>query len=615
MAANDPRVRRLQRRHRRYRQWFLLACVGCASALVAGVVGAYQWQYRGRIYPGVAVAQQVAGAMTIPELTAALTTRRDTLLAHGLWLDIGGELVNLPLEVSSSDPDLARVPVEYDLSSAIDAAYRVGRQGSLWSQFVEPLQLRWLGRAVEVPYQMDELTVTGLLHAVLDRRQTPPVPAQLSVTPDGTVTVVAEQDGAVFDYPAALTEIRRRMSQLDASPVSLRLVTVPASIRAAETGLAVVAAQTLLATSTPTLVTGDRRWEISRDTLLAWLEFQREEAPDGAVRLGFRVDLVQQFLAEVAKQVDVAAQDAKFRLENGRVVEFQASRDGLAVDIAATFHGLRQEYLTLQRTEIPLVVVTAPAKVATGDLNDLGIRELLGVGRSNFKGSPKNRRHNIQAGVDSLNGILIAPEEEFSLLQALGAVDGEHGYLRELVIKGDRTTPEFGGGLCQIGTTTFRAALQSGLPITKRQNHSFRVRYYDPPGMDATIYDPAPDFRFLNDTGYTILFLAAIEEDELVFSFYGTKDGRVAEVPTKANILTTTPSGPVRYIETDELKPGEKRLVEKPAPGGTTVFTYKVTYPDGRTNEQVFKSLYRPWPETWLIGKTATPTDETIAAP
>ncbi|TAN78982.1 MAG: hypothetical protein EPN14_06235, partial [Gallionella sp.] len=84
------------------------------------------------------------------------------------------------------------------------------------------------------------------------------------------------------------------------------------------------------------------------------------------------------------------------------------------------------------------------------------------------------------------------------------------------------------------------------------------------------------------------------------------------EVPDKATILSSIASGPVRYIETDELKPGEKKLVEKPAPGGSTVFDYKVTYPDGRVNEQEFKSFYRPWPETWLVGKTPSSTDATL---
>ncbi|TSC76629.1 MAG: hypothetical protein G01um101431_762 [Parcubacteria group bacterium Gr01-1014_31] len=596
-------------RPRRIWRWFLVACVLSASGLMVGVLGAYQWQYRGRVYPGVSVAGQVAGGLPPAELTAALAARRDSLLTHGLWLDLGGELVNLPLEITSSDPDLARVPVQYDLADAVAQAYGVGRGGTLWSQLVEPLRVRWFGLDVQMRYDLDEAVAQELLRSVLSSRETPPRPARLSVE-GGVLRVLPEQDGVLFDYAAATREVKDHLARMDSAPMPMRLVGAPAPFKVAQTADAFAKAQALTQTTTPTLVYGSRRWEVGRGLLLQWLQF--EAGKDGRVRLGFNAAAVAEFLAPVSAVINVTPQDAKFRLENGRVVEFQVNRDGKEVDVPSTTARLVQDYLEAGSSVVRLAVVVAPAKFATGDLNDLGIQELLGVGRSNFGGSPKNRRINIAQGVKSLNGILIAPDEEFSLLKALGPVDAEHGYLPELVIKGDRTTPEFGGGLCQIGTTTFRAAIRSGLPITQRQSHSFRVRYYDPPGMDATIYDPAPDFRFKNDTGRHILFLAEIDGDELVFSFYGTKDGRVAEVPDKAVILSTIPSGPVRYIETDDLKPGEKKLVEKPAPGGTATFHYKVTYPDGRVMEQDFKSTYRPWAETWLVGRTPTGTEAVL---
>jgi len=603
-------------RRRRYWPWFLIACAVCASALLAGTLGTYQWQYQDRIYPGVSVAGQVAGDLTRAQLAALLVARRDVVLQHGLWLDVGGELVNLPLEVTSSDPDLARVPVSYDINSAVVAAYRIGRGGTLWSQLIDPLRLRWLGWDVAVPYTIDAPVLEEILSSVLAERETPPLPARLSVNGSGALELLAERNGVLFDHAEAFASVKRRLASMDTSPIPLRMSTVLPPIASVETVDAFQRAQNLLHTSTPTFVYEEHHWSVDRPTFLTWLEFQRvEEAGSrsrGPVRLGFNTDAVTAFLVPIAKEIDVPPQDAKWRLENDRVVEFQVSRDGISIDLPGTMRRLQEAYLTGVSSEIPIAVQVAPAKIGTADANGMGISELLGVGRSNAAGSPKNRWHNIRIGVNTLNGILIAPDEEFSLLKALGSVDGEHGYLQELVIKGDRTVPEFGGGLCQIGTTVFRAALHSGLPITQRQNHSFRIRYYNPPGMDATIYDPAPDFRFRNDTGRYILFLAEVADTELVFSFYGASDGRKIEVPDRAIILNSIASGPIRYIETDDLKPGEKKLVEKPAPGGNTVFTYRVTYPDGQVNEQEFKSYYRPWPETWLIGKTPSSTDETV---
>jgi vancomycin resistance protein YoaR len=190
------------------------------------------------------------------------------------------------------------------------------------------------------------------------------------------------------------------------------------------------------------------------------------------------------------------------------------------------------------------------------------------------------------------------------LIDALGDIDGVNGYLKELVIKGDRTIPEYGGGLCQIGSTTFRAALWSGLPITARRNHSYRVRYYEPAGMDATIYDPAPDMKFLNDTGYHVLFIARMEGDELVFEFYGTDDGREVTIePNPPSIYNVTKPGPPRYVLTDDLSPGELKRVESSHPGADTYFQYSVKYPDGEVVDEDFYSHYVAWRETWLVGR------------
>ena len=75
------------------------------------------------------------------------------------------------------------------------------------------------------------------------------------------------------------------------------------------------------------------------------------------------------------------------------------------------------------------------------------------------KCSPNNRRHNIAVGVEKFKGVMVAQGATFSFDDNLGPVDGDHGFLPELVIKSDSTVPEFGGGLCQVSTTAFRAAM------------------------------------------------------------------------------------------------------------------------------------------------------------
>ena len=174
------------------------------------------------------------------------------------------------------------------------------------------------------------------------------------------------------------------------------------------------------------------------------------------------------------------------------------------------------------------------------------------------------------------------------------------------MIKGDRTIPEYGGGLCQVATTVFRAAIAAGLPIAERKNHAYRVVYYEPAGKDATIYLPKPDLKFTNDTGEHILIQSRIEGDELFFDFWGTKDGRVT-FQSDSVIYNIKPTGPTIYIETEDLKPDQKNCIESAHAGADAYFDYKVTYPSGEIKEERFSSHYVPWPAKCLIGKQPTP--------
>ncbi|TSA46411.1 hypothetical protein D4R52_00550, partial [bacterium] len=177
-------------------------------------------------------------------------------------------------------------------------------------------------------------------------------------------------------------------------------------------------------------------------------------------------------------------------------------------------------------------------QVRLTDLNNLGIQELLATGKSDFTGSTASRITNIRVGAARYRGLIIKPGEIFSFNKFLGPIDAEHGFKPELVIKPEGTVPEFGGGLCQVSSTAFRAAFFGGLPILERRNHSYAVKYYewisdDQPravGLDATIYPGAVDMKFQNDTPGAILIWTRVEGNRLYFDFYGTPDHRVVTV-------------------------------------------------------------------------------------
>ena len=240
----------------------------------------------------------------------------------------------------------------------------------------------------------------------------------------------------------------------------------------------------------------------------------------------YNLGSIYNYIQNLSSQIDVSAQEPVLVIQNNRVTQFTLPQAGTQVSVFQSSLAAFQA-LETGKNSSELVANQIPPQTSLSQTNSLGINQLIGEGVSNFAGSPNNRRHNIAAGIEKFKGLLIAPGATFSFDNNLGPVTADAGFLPELVIDNGTTLPELGGGLCQVSTTTFRAAMAAGLPITDRRNHAYPVSYYSPQGTDATIYPGSADLKFINNTPGTIL-IWPYEKDKntLVFDFYGTDDGR-----------------------------------------------------------------------------------------
>lgn len=258
-------------------------------------------------------------------------------------------------------------------------------------------------------------------------------------------------------------------------------------------------------------------------------------------------DAIRSYVTLLSSKAARSPKNAKFGTdENGTIIVTEESADGITIHEAEAVPAIEQALRTnIDSIRIPATV--EKPEISSDDIETLGIRELIAEGMTDFSGSPKNRIHNIERALEQFQGIVIRPGEELSFVKYLGEVDGAHGYLPELVIKYNKTEPEFGGGICQVSSTLFRAAVNAGFKITARKNHAYPVRYYKPYGMDATIYIPNPDFRFVNNSKAAVLILSSIEASKLTFRFYGTKDGRSVEIDGP-HILESNPDGSMKTV-------------------------------------------------------------------
>ena len=141
------------------------------------------------------------------------------------------------------------------------------------------------------------------------------------------------------------------------------------------------------------------------------------------------------------------------------------------------------------------------------------------------------------------------------------------------------------------------------MPIVERRNHSYRVVYYEPAGTDATIYDPAPDFKFKNDTPNNLLITTQIQGDNALFFVWGTSDGRVTS-STKPRIYNIVSPPPKKLIPTTDLPVGKIKCTESAHAGADASFDYAVAYADGTYKKETFTSHYIPWGAVCLVGST-----------
>lgn len=323
-------------------------------------------------------------------------------------------------------------------------------------------------------------------------------------------------------------------------------------------------------------------------------------------------EIVTETLDRIAQDVDVPVEDALFQFENGKVTAFRPAKNGAKLNkeesrlrLAVAFQTAAQT--NQPRVSIPLPVETVYPAVSTDKANTFGIKELVGTGNSQFAGSIAGRIHNVALAAGRINGILIKPGETFSFNDALGDISAATGYQSAYIIKNGRTVLGDGGGVCQVSSTLFRAALNAGLPIVERHSHAYRVHFYEDggfkPGLDATVYSPTYDLKFKNDTpGYLLIQAKTnLKNLTLAFEIYGTHDGRTALI-TNHKVGGLIPPPEPLYQDDPTLPKGTTKQVDWAAWGTKASFDYDVTRGGETLQDTTFYSNFRPWQAVYLRG-------------
>jgi len=326
----------------------------------------------------------------------------------------------------------------------------------------------------------------------------------------------------------------------------------------------------------------------------------------------FQEDVLTDTLDRIAQAINIPAQDALFEFRGGKVTAFRPSKDGREVNVEETKKRFGDAVVNLPMSNTTSVVIPLPVQAITPSLttdrvNAFGIKELIGRGYSEFAHSIPGRVHNVTLAAARLHGILIKPGDTFSFNETLGDISAATGFQPAYIIKDGRTVLGDGGGVCQVSTTLFRAALAAGLPIIDRRAHSYRVAYYEQAGykagLDATVFAPSVDLKFKNDTpGYILIQTKTdIQNMTLTFELYGTSDGRKTEIFNHV-VGGITPPPPDLFQDDPTLPVGVVKQVDFSAWGAKASFQYKVTRGGEVLQDTSFASNFRPWQAVYLRG-------------
>ena len=231
------------------------------------------------------------------------------------------------------------------------------------------------------------------------------------------------------------------------------------------------------------------------------------------------------------------------------------------------------------------------------------VKDVLGQATTDYSASSAARAINVQNGCALINGTLLWPGDEFSVTRAVTPFSAENGYEPAPTYEENRTVDSYGGGICQVSTTLYNAALKAEMDITARSNHTMMVGYVEP-SKDAAIAEGSMDMCFVNNTDAPIYIEGYCSGGQITFVIFGHEtrpENRTLQFTSKV-LATMQPEGFSLYP--DATQPVGYVLQTQSPHTGYQAELWKEIYVDGvLTDEyQINSSYYQAVGTIYSIG-------------
>lgn len=331
------------------------------------------------------------------------------------------------------------------------------------------------------------------------------------------------------------------------------------------------------------------------------------------MRLQVDKQATAQRIYENKEELDIPAVDNGLVRENG-VFTYVEGQKGIEVNVVESVYAI-DAFLGSKwnGTDHVIALVTEEIDPRGTEEEFAHIKDVIGSYSTDFSSSSSGRATNVKNGCSRIDGTILYPGEEFSVYEAVSPFTQENGYELAGSYANGTTVESFGGGICQVSTTLYNAALNAELDITMRYNHSMIVTYVEP-SMDAAIAGTYKDLRIKNNYEYPIYMEGYCSNGIIYFNIYG-EETRPSdrEVTYKSEVLETK-KAEVEF-KTDASRSYGYYGTEQSAHTGYVAQLWKIVTVGGveESREVINHSTYQASPKIIAVG-TGGATEAQLAA-
>lgn len=260
--------------------------------------------------------------------------------------------------------------------------------------------------------------------------------------------------------------------------------------------------------------------------------------------------------------------------KNGSISSYDASSDSFTFAGEQTGIAINEEQLksdiqsALSAKQFDKVITVSASEVQPEYSTAAAKQKYKTIGTYTTNTTSNSKRNtNVRLAAEALNGTIVGPGQEVSFNDTVGQRTEAKGYQGAAAYNNGEVVQEIGGGVCQVSTTLYNAALKAGMKISMRRSHTFEPSYVTP-GMDATVSWGGPDFRFINTSSSAIGIKASYSNQTVTVSIYGVpvlEDGVTYSLEATKTETFDLPEP--HYEEDQTLQPGQEVVKSKGTQG------------------------------------------------